>query len=31
VHIIRTQHGDRTWYIKWYFIVPNVVFISVHE
>ena len=31
VHIIRTQHGDRPWYIKWYFISPNVVFISVHE
>ena len=31
VHIIKTQHGDRTWYIKWYFVSPNVVFISVHE
>ena len=31
VHIIKTQHGDKTWYIKWYFISPNVVFISVHE
>ena len=31
VHIIKTQHGDRFWYIKWYFISPNVVFISVHE
>ena len=30
VHIIRTQHSDRTWYIKWYFISPNIVFISVH-
>jgi hypothetical protein len=31
VHIIKTQHGDRSWDIKWYFISPNVVFISVHE
>jgi hypothetical protein len=31
VHIIKTQQGDRSWYIKWYFIAPNVVFISVHE
>ncbi len=31
VHIIRTRHDDRSWYIKWYFVLPNVVFISVHE
>ncbi len=31
VHIIRTQYDDRSWYIKWYFVSPNVVFISVHE
>ena len=31
VHIIRTFHHDRSWYIKWYFVSPNVVFISVHE
>ena len=31
VHIIKTQQGDKSWYIKWYFISPNVVFISVHE
>ena len=31
VHIIKTHHGDRNWYIKWYFVAPNAVFISVHE
>ena len=31
VHIIKTHHGDRDWYIKWYFVAPNAVFISVHE
>ena len=31
VHIIKTQQGDKSWYIKWYFNSPNVVFISVHE
>ena len=31
VHIISTQYDGRSWYIKWYFIAPNVVFISVHE
>ncbi|GBL04874.1 hypothetical protein [Glaciecola sp. KUL10] len=31
VHIIRTQTAGRHWYIKWYFIEPNAVFISVHN
>ena len=31
VHILRTQHLGRSWYMKWYFIAPNAVFISVHE
>ena len=31
VHIIKTRHGDKSWYIKGYFISPNVVFVSVHE
>ena len=31
VHVIKTQYGDSFWYIKWYFVSPNVIFISVHE
>ncbi|MBD2858873.1 hypothetical protein IB286_07590 [Spongiibacter sp. KMU-158] len=31
VHIIKTKYGDEDWYIKWYFIEPNSVFISVHH
>lgn len=31
VHIIETRHGDENWYIKWYFVEPNSVFISVHH
>lgn len=31
VHIIKTHYGDRNWYIKWYFVAPNAVFISIHE
>ena len=31
VHIVKTSHGGRSWYIKWYFLYPNAVFISVHE
>lgn len=30
VHILTTNHDGITWYIKWYYIEPNVVFISVH-
>ena len=31
VHILRIQHLGKSWYVKWYFIAPNAVFISVHE
>jgi len=30
VHILETTHNGTDWYIKWYFVEPNVVFISVH-
>ncbi len=30
VHVIKTKQANQTWYIKWYFIEPNSVFISVH-
>ena len=30
VHIIKTTHLGTGWYIKWYFVDPNSVFISVH-
>lgn len=31
VHIIKKVYRDKSWYIKWYFIEPNSVFISVHN
>jgi len=31
VHIVKTTYGGTSWYIKWYYLEPNVVFISVHE
>ena len=31
VHIVKTTHGGTSWYIKWYYLDPNVMFISVHE
>jgi len=31
VHVIKTTHSGQHWYIKWYFIEPDCVFISVHE
>lgn len=31
VHIVKTKHAGRYWYIKWYFIDPNSVFISIHD
>ncbi|WP_101759910.1 hypothetical protein [Oceanicoccus sp. KOV_DT_Chl] len=31
VHIIETWFGGEEWYIKWYFVEPNSVFISVHH
>lgn len=31
IHVIKTIHSGQHWYIKWYFIDPDCVFISVHE
>jgi alkylhydroperoxidase family enzyme len=31
VHIINVRYRDRNWYIKWYFLDPDSVFISVHN
>ena len=31
VHIVKTRHGSQDWYIKWYFVDPSSVFISVHH
>lgn len=31
VHIVKTKHKGKDWYIKWYFVDPNSVFISVHH
>jgi hypothetical protein len=31
VHIIKTTLSGRSWYIKWYFVEPDCVFISVHS
>lgn len=31
VHVIKTNYDGLNWYIKWYFIEPNVVFISMHN
>ena len=31
VNIINTKHGGEDWYIKWYFLEPDSVFISVHH
>jgi hypothetical protein len=31
VHVVKTNHGGQSWYIKWYFVEPNSVFISVHH
>ncbi len=31
VHIVKTQHAGQSWYIKWYFLEPDSVFISVHH
>ncbi len=27
IHILKAK----TWYIKWYFLDPNAVFVSIHE
>ena len=31
VHVVKTRHLKQDWYIKWYFVEPNSVFISVHH
>ena len=31
VHILKTRRNDENWYVKWYFVEPNTVFISVHH
>lgn len=30
-HILKTRYCGQRWYIKWYYIEPNSVFISVHH
>lgn len=31
VNIVKTSYQGQNWYIKWYFIEPDAVFISVHH
>lgn len=31
VHIVKTRSEGKDWYVKWYFVEPNTVFISVHN
>jgi hypothetical protein len=31
IHVISRTHQGLEWYIKWYFVEPNVIFISVHH
>jgi hypothetical protein len=31
VHVLRTEFAGLKWYIKWYFVEPDSVFISVHN
>lgn len=31
VHIIKKSYQGKDWYIKWYFVEPNSIFISVHN
>jgi hypothetical protein len=31
VHVVKTHYESEEWYIKWYFVEPDVVFISVHK
>lgn len=31
VHIVKTRYMGIHWYLKWYFVDPNSVFISVHN
>ena len=31
VHVVKTIFKQESWYVKWYFIEPDAVFISVHK
>ena len=31
VHIVKTVFASQHWYIKWYFVEPDCVFISIHH
>ena len=31
VHVFKPRKNSKTWYIKFYFIEPDAMFISVHE
>lgn len=31
VHVVKTSYQREEWYIKWYFVEPDAVFISVHQ
>lgn len=31
VHVVKTIYKQERWYVKWYFIEPDAVFISVHK
>jgi hypothetical protein len=31
VHVIKTRYAGQHWYIKWYFLSPDSVFISFHH
>ena len=31
VHVITARRKGKDWYIKWYFVEPDCVFISVHH
>ncbi len=31
VHILKTVYDNKSWYIKWYFVEPSCIFISVHN
>lgn len=30
VHVVKVTRSGKSWYIKWYFLDPDAVFISVH-
>jgi len=31
VHVIKTRYSGQYWYVKWYFLGPDSVFISFHH